>query len=354
VTAGYVMAQGRFGRDGFLGRTGYLTGVRTEKTETKSKGWVRARVPSTAAQQLADPVGAARRDYENNGRALSGSYTKSFPSIHLNHDVTSNLKARLSWSTSFGRPAMTTALPSETVSEANRTLSVSNPALHPQTAENWDATLEYYFEPVGNFAVGWFHKTIKDYIVSGIDSGTIGTGPDNGYNGEYSGFTRLTTSNAGTAIVQGWEFAYQQQFTFLPGLLKGLALSANYTVLDTHGDFGGRTYVRTGQVAGFTPRTSNVSLSWRYHGFSARVLTNYNSSGITAYSAVSPALNLYRKARTMVSVGAAYQIRPSLSLTLDVDNLFNEPQVHYRGIPDRTQRTVLNGVVVIAGVSGRF
>lgn len=354
VTAGYLMAQGKLGREGVFSHTSYIAGVRTEKTDNKSIGYVRSRTPSTAAQQLADPVGSAQRDYGNNKRQIKGSYTKSFPSLHLTHEVTPQLKARLSWSTSFGRPSMTTALPNETPSETNQTLTVNNPALRPQMAKNWDAALEYYFEPVGNLSAGWFHKEIRDFIVSGINSGTIGSGADNGYGGEYSGFTRLTSANAGTAVVQGWEFVYQQQFTFLPGLLKGLSLSANYTVLDTHGDFGGTTTLSSGQVAGFTPRTANLNLSWRYHGFSARFIANYNSAGLTTYSATSAALNIYRDKRTTMTFGAAYQLRPSLSLTLDVDNAFNVPQVAYKGIPDRMQRTVLNGVTFTAGISGRF
>ena len=56
--------------------------------------------------------------------------------------------------------------------------------------------LEYYFEPVGTFSIGWFHKTIRDYIVNGIVSGTVESGSDNGYNGEYAGFTILRASNA--------------------------------------------------------------------------------------------------------------------------------------------------------------
>src|SRR6185295_10903653 len=52
VSAGYIMAQGRMGREGLLGNSGFLTGVRIEKTENEGFGWVRARIPSTAAQQL--------------------------------------------------------------------------------------------------------------------------------------------------------------------------------------------------------------------------------------------------------------------------------------------------------------
>ena len=348
VTAGYIMAQGR------IARTGWLAGVRTEKTETSSWGWVRARTGSTAAQQQADPVGSAQRDYANTLRTRNGEYTKSFPSVHLTHDVTANLKARLSWSTGFGRPALTNAMPNETVNETQQTLTINNPALLPQTAENWDATLEYYFEPVGAVSVGWFHKTIKDYIVSGINVGTVASGNDNGYNGEYPGFTLLTTSNAGTAYVQGWEFSYQQQFTFLPGLLKGLSGSANYTIIDTHGNFGGGANLTTDQVAGFIPRTGNASLSWRHRKFSARVLYNYTGNYITNYTAASVGRNLYRYSYKTLTAGVAYQYRPSLSFTVDVGNLTNEPQRFYRGIPDQMQSTIINGTTITFGMNGRF
>ncbi|MBI4623369.1 MAG: TonB-dependent receptor, partial [Verrucomicrobia bacterium] len=340
VTAGYAMAQGK------VGRFGLLSGVRLEKTEDESWGWVRARTGSTAAQQAADPIGSATRDYANTRRELAGSYTKSFPSTHLTYDITPNLKSRLSWSTSFGRPALTSYLPNETVNETSQTLTINNPSLKPQTATNWDATLDYYFEPVGNFSIGWFHKQIKDYLVSGIATGTIASGASNGYNGDYAGFTALTTLNAGTAFVQGWEFSYQQQFTFLPGLLKGLSFSANYTSLDTHGDFGGTVTRSTGQVAGFIPKTGNLSVSWRHRAISARVRINYTGDYIAAYTAASLGRNQYRFKRTIVDVGGSYQFNPKYSLTLDISNLFNEPVSFYRGIPDQMERTLITGTTI--------
>jgi iron complex outermembrane receptor protein len=229
-------------------------------------------------------------------------------------------------------------MPNETVNETNETVTVNNPALLPQMAKNWDVTLEYYFEPVGSLSVGWFHKTINDYIVSGINGGVIPGGNDNGYNGDYAGFTRLTTANTGTAIVQGWEFSYQQQFTFLPGLLRGLSGSLNYTHLDTRGNFGGTLYRRTGQVAGFIPDAANASLSWRYRRFSTRLLYNFTGAHITSYSATSPAL----------------QLRPEVSFTLDIANLFNEPQRFYVGNAARMQSTIINFVTITGGISGRF
>ena len=348
VTAGYIMGQAK------IGHTGLLTGVRTEKTDTESWGWVRARVASSAAQQAADPLGAATRDYANNRRELKGSYTKSFPSAHLTHDILPNLKARLSWSTSFGRAPMNNFTPNETANEAAQTLTINNPSLKPQMAKNWDASLDYYFEPVGNFSIGWFHKEISDYLVTGQVTGVIPSGTNNGYNGEYANFTTLTTLNAGTAYVQGWELSYQQQFTFLPGLLKGLSFAANYTILDTHGKFTGTTLLTNGQVAGFIPKTGNVSLGWRYRSFTSRVLVNYTSDYTTAYTAATLGRNLYQFKRTVVNLGLGYQLNSRVGLSLDVSNLFNEPISNYRGITDQMQRTVITGTTLSLGVNGRF
>ena len=348
VTAGYGMAQGKFGR------LGALAGVRVEKTEDESYGWPRSHVGSTAAQQAADPIGSATRDYAGNRRNLEGSYTKAFPSAHFTYDVRPNLKAHLSWSTSFGRPVLTNLLPNETFNDARQELAINNPSLKPQTADNWDATLEYYFEPVGQLSVGWFHKTIKDFIATGIQSGTVPSGANNGYNGEYAGYTILTATNLGTSYVQGWELSYQQQFTFLPGVLKGLGVSANYTTLATHGDFGGSSYLTGGEVANFIPQTANLSLSWRYRGFSTRLLANTTSDYIRSYSAGTPGRNQYQLERTIINLGFNCELRRGVGVFCDVSNLTNEPQAYYRGIRDQMERTVINGTTITVGINGRF
>jgi TonB-dependent receptor len=348
TTAGYAMAQGR------VQRTGFVAGVRVEDTDTNSWGWVPPRVPSTAAQRAADPIGSALGDYSNTRRELRGGYRQTLPSVHLTQDLTRNWKARLSWSTSFGRAPMSQLLPNETINEAQQTLTVNNPALLPQTAKNWDAALEYYFEPVGSVTVGWFHKKISDFIVSGISSGTIGTGRDNGYDGEYGGFTRLSSANAGTAFVQGWEISYQQQFTFLPGLLKGLGLTANLTALEAHGDYGGRGRREGRDVEGFVPRGGNVSLFWRHRGFTSRVIVNHTGESITEFTEGSPARSRYLAARTVVNAGIGYQWKPAVTFSIDVSNLTNAPQSAYRGIPDQRQFTLFGGTTVTAGINGRF
>jgi iron complex outermembrane receptor protein len=354
ASAVYLMAQGRLGREGWRGRTGYLGGVRVEDTTVDSWGWVRARRLSTTAEQTADPVGSAKRDYANNYRETEGDYRKAFPSVHAYHDLTTNLKMRLSYSTSFGRAGLGNFLPSESPDETNQRVTVNNPGLQPQMAKNWDASLEYYFEPVGQISVGWFHKEIRDYIVSNQTVGTITGGLDNGYGGEYEGWTERSSLNAGTAMAQGWEFTYRQQFTFLPGLLKGLSGSFNYTWIDTHGLYTGNVYRTRREVAGFIPHAANASLHWRHRNFSARVLYNFTGEYIDSFDATNPALSLYRNSMKTVNVGVSYQLRSALGLSVDIANVFNQPQSFYRGYKDRTQRLLYNFVTVSAGVNGRF
>jgi TonB-dependent receptor len=343
------MVQGRWRNNGFL------TGVRYERTDTVSKGYLRSRRLTTTAEQQADPAGSAMRDYGNNWTVLRGEYDDFFPSVHLWRDLTPDLKIRGAWSTSFGRPSMGNARPTISIDEGNQRVTVGNPSLLPQFAKNYDINLEYYFKHAGSLSVGWFHKTISDYIVSNVEVGTVGAGEDNGYDGEYAGFTERTSVNAGQAIAQGWEFSYIQQLNFLPGLLKGLSLNTNYTIINTHGDFGTAGARReNGEVPGFIPRTGNVRLSWRYRKFGASVLYNYTTTHIRSFNAAQPSRNQYMFKREQFNLGMEYDVLPNLKLTVDVSNAFNEPQTYYRGIPDQLETFLMQGPKYTIGVQGRF
>ena len=354
VTAGFVMAEGRLGEDGWRRRTSFIAGVRMEKTETEGRGYTRARMPSPAALQTADPGDAAERDYADNFRLRESDYTKSFPSVHLAHDFASNWKSRVSWSTSFGRPNMVNLFPNETPNEAGDFLTVNNAGLLPQTSQNWDANLDYYFKPAGYVSVGWFRKTIQNFIVPGATVGQIPDGPENGFGGEYGGFELRSSINAGTATVRGWEISYQQQFVFLPGLLKGLSLMANCIQLETYGDFGGTTQLSSGDVADFIPRTYNIVPGWRNGRFSCRVRVSYNSGYLDTYNAASPALNLHAMSRVLVSPSFSFNLRPSLTLTCEVSNVTNEHQLRYQVRPALIRQDRDNPTNITFGVKGRF
>jgi len=343
VTAGYIQAQAKIKRLNLLG------GVRTEKTEVSGFGYVRVR-PATAAQ-IPDPVARAINDWNNPVTNL-GSYTRSFPSIHVTYEITDRLRAQASWSTSFGRPPFTNLVPSASISDPNQTVTIGNPAVGPQYAKNIDLSLQYYIRPAGLVSVGYFEKDIKDYILT-TNVGVVGVGRDNGFEGSYEGYSLLSSTNAGRAEVRGWEFDYRQQLTFLPGWLKGFAVAGNFTILKTEGDFGGATVRSDKEVAGFIPRTGNASLTYTLGRFKSNVLFNYTGDYLNTFSA-TPQRNIYRAERKLVNAGVAYEWRPSLSFFIDVTNIFNEPQQTYLWTKDRPQRIIYAGQSVTFGINGRF
>lgn len=357
ITGYYLMTQGK------IGRFGFLTGVRRELTNTVGYSNQGARVRTTVQQQLDDPLGAALKDF-NHPNKNEGDYGQNFPSFHSWYDVTPNLKVRGSATTGFARPNLNNAvtgvsginLPGTNAAYANGVLTFGNPALKPTRAKNWDFSAEYYFEPSSSFTVGWFYKRLDDYIVSGREIGTVDLGVDNGFEGQYEGFTILANANAGTAFTQGLEFSYQQQFRFLPGLLRTLRFNANLTQITAHGDYGvAGAYFRNKYVNGFIPRTMNASLSWDYKKFSTSISYNYTAENIRGiYNIAQPSRNQFLMARELVNASLRYQLPRNMTLTFGVQNLFNEPQKYYRGVVDQMQTFLMQGTTITGGIEGRF
>ncbi len=346
ISAAYVQAQAR------LGKANLLAGVRVERTENEGRGYVAARVRTTTAERNADPVGSAIKDYQDGLTVIEGSYTDWFPGIHLVYKFTDAIQARASWSNSIGRPAGTNYIPSRTFNDTQQTVTISNPSLKPQYAENFDLSLEYYFEPVGQLSVGWFRKDLEDFIVS-TTAGIVGTGPDNGFNGEFAGYEIRTNGNGGTARIEGWELNYQQQFTFLPGIWSGLGFGANYTKLETEGDYGETGPRSTAEVQRFVPETANARLTYTYGKFGMNLLYNYVGPALWDYNAAAARLR-YRDSRATVNLGFSYRYARTMSFFVDFTNLFDEPQNYYRGYEDRLERATYNGTAVSFGVSGTF
>ncbi len=348
ITGYYLMTQGRVGRFGFLG------GLRRETTDTDAWGRRRVRVLTSTAQQLADPIGSAERDSEAYHR--EGSYGQNFPSIHTWYDITPNMKARAAWTTGFARPSLANYVTGLSFNDTAQTVTTGNPDLKPTRSTNWDFSLEYYFQNSSSLTIGWFHKKLEDYIASNFEIGTVGAGLDNGYDGNFEGYTILANANVGTAYTQGWELSYVQQFRFLPGVLRTTRLNFNWTEISAHGDYGNPgQYQKDKNVRGFIPRTMNASLSWSYKKFNTSWSYNYTAEHIRdVYNFAQPSRNRYMNSRKLVNANARYEINPRLIVGVGVQNVFNEPQIYYRSIPDQMETFLVNGTTMTFTIEGRF
>ena len=352
VDAAYIQGQTR------IGRFTALTGVRREWVNTEVFTYFRARTTPIAAEP--DHFRRAALDFSRQSR--DGSYAKWFPSLHLAYDVTSSLKARGSWSTSYGRPRRQELVPTPTFSETAQTVTIGNASLKPQMAKNMDVKLEYYYSNTGMISVGYFYKTITDYITSAARSGIrVPKGPDNGFDGLYEDFELIQSSNAGRATLRGGEIDFRQRLTFLPGALKGLTVRGNYTYLETFGNVVSpgvavnvNTYLSNGQVPDFVPRAMNVGVSYTYNKFGASFDVNYTGRYPVVYSVTSPGTNRYRFPWTRMNAGVTYRIMRDTTLFVNVNNLEEEGARQYTFIPSRPRSEWIVPRAVKFGVTGQF
>lgn len=344
VASAYLLGGGR------LGALRGVAGVRFERTDVEGRGFVRARtLASTTA--VPDPVQRARADYAN-ARTIRGGYGNTFPGAYLTYAFNRNLLARANWSNSIGRPPFTNLVPREDVNDTTQTLTVGNPSLRPQFAENTDLALEYYYEPVGAVSVAVFRKTLRDFIVS-LGGQTVPNGPNNGYGGAYGGYALVTDLNAGSARIQGVELSVQQQLSFLPGALRRLSFFANLTRLSTEGDYGVTGPRTTSLVPNFVPTTANAGFSLPWRGLRVRALANHTGEHLVGYSS-DPSRLRYKFARTAFNLNLSYVFSPRLEVYCDFQNLTNVRQTWYYYIPGRLQGDFDNGAFVNFGLSGRF
>lgn len=216
VYAGYGMADLRFGDLRVIG------GLRVERTEVEVDGF---RLTSTNRTITAV--------------SESNSYTDILPNLQVRFEPAPDVVLRAAYSRTLGRPNFGQLKISGTLTFVEATpgvfegeLSAGNVDLKPYVSDNFDATAEWYFAPGGLLSAGVFHKRIKDPIY-GFEETLTNVALDG------RTYTRLEFSqprNADKGEITGIEVAYQQQFTFLPGLWSGLGVAANVTLVDSQVD----------------------------------------------------------------------------------------------------------------------
>ncbi len=368
ITAGYVQSQVKLNRLRLLG------GVRVEQTEPSGGSFVRRAITTGPNANNANATLSAA---ENAARAEANwpefvrqraRYNNVFPGLHAVYDLAQGLQARASYNVSITRPGGGQLLPNYNVNDAARTISKGNVELKPYTSNNFEAALQYYFEPVGMFSAGVFLKEITNYFRT--SASTIPAGPDNGFDGQYEGYTLNMSRNVGDARIRGVELSYSQQYTFLPGFLRGLGSYINFTYVQTQGNFGGLVTLK--QLPNLTPHNYNAGLTYRGQGFELRLLGNYRGKTyIQTLTAGSPTtsgtgtggiigqqvFDVFNDERLLLDMKVQYSINRRYSLYFDVYNLTNEWA--FQRIFDAYGRenkfqAQANGTVYHAGVKMRF
>lgn len=353
IAAAYVQANFR------IGKLNVLTGLRFEKTENEGQGYTNNGDPAlnynsalTRDQNLAN----ARAKFTRIKR--EGSYDYYFPGVHLSYNGPGDLIYRASFNRSITRPAILSTLPNATYNPAaaTPTVTVGNPDLKPYLSDNYEISVEKYFEPIGKFTLNGFYKELDGYFTN--FTSIIGTGPDNGFGGQFAGYTLSTPRNIGKATIKGISTDYSQQFTFLPGFLKDFGVFGNFTWLKADGQFTPNvTNTATfSTLPGLVPKSGNAGLSYVGHGFQLRLLANYRDKFVFSTPATNTANDTninYRERRTIFDFKSLYRINERFDLFLDVYNLSDEP-TSTQSVAGRQTYTLWQGTSYSAGVTARF
>ncbi len=157
---------------------------------------------------------------------IERSYDHWLPSLNIRYAAQPNLIMRAAAYRSLVRPNIGDLAPRIVIEDDEA--EAGNPNLVPYEAWNFDATVEYYMSNNGAITAGLFYKEIDNFIFSQRI-----TDPDPIFGVD---ITRLdTTLNGQTAEIFGIELGFSQQLDFLPGLLSGFLVQANYTFTDAKG-----------------------------------------------------------------------------------------------------------------------
>ena len=177
------------------------------------------------------------------------SYVDVLPSASLRYALTGDSDLRLVYGRGISRPNPYDTVPYFQEDDQGLTITVGNPNLKAEHANNYDLLYEHYLKHLGLVQGGFFYKDLSDPIYQVATNLT--TGP-------FAGYEQYQLVNGSSAWLYGFEVAYQQHFGFLPGPMAGIGFSGNYSYTNSQArDLPGRS--DSPALLRQTPNSWNVS-----------------------------------------------------------------------------------------------
>jgi len=263
-------------------------------------------------------------------------YVNVLPSVQLQYQIEKNTNLRLVYGRGLSRPNIGDLVPT-TVTDPNaspKSINQGNPNLLPTKANNYDMLIEHYFQPLGILQAGYFYKQLSDPIYF-----TATPAANN--------FTLYQSINGPNAHIQGFEAEWEQRFSFLPGLLNGFGINANYSYTTSQVQFPANfNNNRTDKPAlpRQAPNNYNFNLTYDKGRFSSRFAISHNDASIYAYgwnnndTPKDPILGLkgpggdnYLYAHTQFDVQGSYRVYKGIQFVASGLNLSNEVFGFYNG-----------------------
>jgi TonB-dependent receptor len=303
------------------GQIHLVAGVRVEHTDASYNGF------QVHFDGSGNWVGSTPTSADN-------KYTSVLPSVQVRYEIDPNTNLRAVYGWAIARPNYADLVPSIVITDRRNQVAAGNPNLKPTKGQSYDLLFEHYLTTVGVISAGAFYKDLKDPIYPGSAT-TLASGP-------FAGFQQIQPINGPSAKVWGFETAWNQHLSFLPGFLNGLGIAANYTYTDSKATFDpstGRT--GTARLQRTTPNEFNVGLTYDKGGFSLRGAVTYNGATLFSYvytdgaqgGLTGPNGDIYLYPHTQIDAQASYTFKNGFQVIVSALNLNNEVFGFYVGSP---------------------
>jgi TonB-dependent receptor len=311
-----------------MGATTVIAGLRVERTELEARGF---RLDGSASSLDEVSLVTATNDY-----------TSWFPNLTVRHAFSDNLIGRFALTRGIARPNYPDVAPRIVETGDGNTVNVrlGNPQLNPTLANNIDAGLEYYIEPLGVVSASVFYKDLQDYEYELRSTGE--------FEGVPAFFRR--PENADGRLF-GYEINYVQQFDFLPGMLSGFGALANYTWTDAEIDVGQPIAGRSAfPLPGQSRESMNLAVFYETDRFNARLSWTNRTDYLDAIDADNPDFDLWWEGREQLDFTAAYEVTNQFEVFFEAKNLTDTPGIRYFGSRERVYEIEKFGYSLFAGV----
>lgn len=276
--------------------------------------------------------------------AFPKTFNDWLPSFNLRAAFSPNLIGRLAASRVLTRPNITDTAPRITVANDSPTGSGGNPDLVPFLADQYDASLEWYFSRQGSLTGALFYKKLDNYITSQNANVEI---PGRGT------ILLSTQVNGGKAKVYGFEAAYNQVFTFLPRPFDGLGIQASYTRTEVEAEYNAGARLIKDQLIGLSkqsynlvgfyekgPLSARLGYTWRDKYLSGTGSTTQASQTTAAFGSLDGAINI--------------AVTSNIAVSLEAINLSNASRYVYSEAKNRPTEINNYGRTLMAGVRASF
>jgi len=259
-------------------------------------------------------------NFDNTGNYVStnkvntkSSFAGFFPSLNLKYAINPRTNFRAAVTRSLSRPGYYDLVPWQEVEPRRKRMKIGNPELDQATSTNVDVLFEHYLKSLGLISGGVFYKNIENYIYESIYTQA---------GGSFNGYQVTQTVNGANAHVYGYEIAWQQQLTFLPGFLNGFGIYGNFTQIQSKFKVPGLVSERTVRLPSMRPKVGNASLSYEKYGFSGRLSLNFYDTFISELADVQ-ANDLMEKGRVQLDFSASQKINKSFAVFMGMSNINN-------------------------------